>query len=115
MNDGRSLSPSASFPPLLSRGRNSLSQTVWDALSREIVIHRVTLSTSLSYSHPNIFLFLGSFSSSKEVVIVLEFFPWGDLQSHMRHVRNWIKADAGIADNLIIKDSKNGKKTFIRE
>ena len=115
MNDGRSASPSASLPPLSSGGRHSSRQTVWDALSREITVHRAASSTSSSYSHPNIVLFLGSFSTSKEVGIVLEFCPWGDLQSHMRHVRDWRKAAAGSADNFTIRDSQTGNKTFIRE
>ena len=52
---------------------------------------------------------MGSFSTYKEVGIVLEFCPWGDLQSQTRHVRDRMKEDAGSADNLIIKDSKTGE------
>ena len=110
MNDGISMSPSALSPNLSSRGRHSLRQTVRYALYREIVIHFAVSLTSSSYSHPNIVLFLRIFSTSKNFGIVLEFCPWGGLQSHMIHVRDWMKAAAGSEDNFIIKDSKIGKK-----
>ena len=65
MNYGSNFLPSASSPHFLSRGRHSSRQTVQGTLSREIVIHHTASSTSSSYSHPNIVLFLGIFSTSK--------------------------------------------------
>uniref|UniRef100_A0A7S4HY09 Protein kinase domain-containing protein n=1 Tax=Odontella aurita TaxID=265563 RepID=A0A7S4HY09_9STRA len=62
-------------------------QTVLDTLIREVTVHRAA-SSSTSHCHPNIVSFIGSFLSSRNMSMVLEYCPLGDLQSYMKRTRN---------------------------